>query len=74
MKVPAYTGRLLDKLILILVKQTARVKYNPDDPEYPLTRVTVLRATAKALWCERDALQAWRREGCPAEPAEPKKG
>jgi hypothetical protein len=63
-----YAGRLFDKVILLVVKQTARVKENPDDDEYPQTRVRALRATAKALWCERDALQAWRREGCPAEP------
>jgi hypothetical protein len=66
--VPKYSGRLFDRLILIVVKQTAGVKHNPDDTEYPKTRAEVLRDTAKALWRMRDELQAWRREGCKVEP------
>jgi len=59
---PNYTGRLLDRIILIVVKQTSNVKPNPDDTDYPGQRVAVLKRTAMALFKARNEMQQDRRD------------
>lgn len=58
---PNYSGRLLDKLILIVAKQTADIKENSDDPSYPVNRGIVLETTTRAMWEARERLHQQRR-------------
>lgn len=57
---PNYSGKLLDKIILIAAKQTAPIRHNPDDPEYVEARISVVRSLSWALWEVRNELQAKR--------------
>ena len=59
---PNYTGRLLDRIILTVIKQTSNVRHNPDDTDYPGQRVAVLKRTAMALFKARNEMQQDRRD------------
>lgn len=59
---PNYSGRLLDKLFLIVAKQTDEVRENPDDPGYVSNRSTVAETVTWGLWQARERLQTRRHE------------
>ena len=59
---PNYSGRLLDRLVLIAFKQTASVRENPDDPEYAAVRGGIVETVTWAVWEARERLQRRRRE------------
>lgn len=62
MAVPKYAGRLLDKFALIVAKQTATVKGNPEEDEYAEGRGTALEKVTWSLWRARNRLQKKLRE------------
>lgn len=55
--VPKYAGRLLDRLVLIVAKQTSNVRGNPEDAEYAVSRGTALETVTWSLWQARKRLQ-----------------
>lgn len=59
---PNYSGRMLDKLLLIAAKQTSAVRPNPDDPEYIPMRRQILKDLTLAFWGIRQELQMERRQ------------
>lgn len=69
---PNYSGRLLDRLILIAAKQTAGIRQNPDDENYSECRAKVVRSVVKALWVVRAQLHEELREAH-VEPAPSKR-
>ncbi len=68
--VPNYTGRFLDKLILLILKQTAVVRENVEEPEYPATRSAILKKVVTSLWATRDELHVELR-GISVSPRKP---
>lgn len=62
---PNYSGRFLDKIIVIVAKQTAEIRENPDDAGYPAARGVVVETTAWAIFEARERLQQRRLERVP---------
>lgn len=55
--VPKYAGKLMDRLVLIVAKQTANVKGNPEEMEYAEARGAALVQVTWSLWRARNKLQ-----------------
>lgn len=53
---PNYSGRLLDRILLVALKQTGTIRQNPDEPDYPACRATVVKSLVKAIWKTRHEL------------------
>lgn len=60
--VPKYSGRLMDKLMLIVAGQTGLLRENCDETAYAVKRGTVLETVTWTMWEARERLQQRRRE------------
>jgi len=58
--VPNYSGRLLDRLVLIVAKQTSLIRENPDEPGYAVSRGTIVEQVVWRIWEARNRLQVRR--------------
>jgi hypothetical protein len=65
-----YAKRLLDRIFVVAAEQTANVRPNPDDANYPDVRAAAAKATAWAIFKARNEMQQDRRD---AEAREKKK-